>query len=136
MKFLKQVWGGWTDGTVAYDLAQRAQRSNVLAWVEMRFPAARNPAKACDFAMVVKKFDGKEMNFTGKRQAHNKGMHPVLASRCANSSQVFWPIATIIMSPDSLRLGYPERQQYYQKIGPLATPENSTRLWHTWMLSK
>jgi len=88
MKFLKQVRGGWTDGTVAYDLAQRAQRSNVLAWVEMRFPAVGNPAKACDFGMVVKKFDGKKVDFTGKRQAHNKGMHPVLASRCANSSHL------------------------------------------------
>jgi hypothetical protein len=57
MRLLKQGLGHWADGTTASHLAKGAHGNNVLPRVQVSSPSARKAAEACDFGVVVEKFD-------------------------------------------------------------------------------
>ena len=57
MRLLKQRLGHWAEGTTASHLAKRAHGNNVLPRVQVSSPSARKAAEACDFGVVVEKFD-------------------------------------------------------------------------------
>jgi hypothetical protein len=57
MRPLKEGLGHRAYGTTASHLAKRAHGNNVLPRVQVRSPSVRNAAEACDFGVVVEKFD-------------------------------------------------------------------------------
>jgi hypothetical protein len=80
--------GRGANRVTASDLAERAERANILAGMQARSPLERNTAHTRRNFVVVKNFNREEVDFTGERQADNKCVHPVSVSRFAKPSQV------------------------------------------------
>jgi hypothetical protein len=63
--------------TVSNDLAERAERAEILGGVQVGPIRVLNLADPCDFRVVVKDFGSKEVDFTGEQHPHHQGAHPV-----------------------------------------------------------
>ena len=72
----------------ASELAERAERADILAGMQVCSPLDRNFANTRRNLVVVKNFNREEVEFTGERQADNKCVRPVSVSRFAKPSQV------------------------------------------------
>ena len=72
----------------AKHLADRAERADILAGMQVRSPLARSTPNTCRSLVVVKNFYGEKVNFTSERKAANECMHPVSLPRFAQPSQI------------------------------------------------
>lgn len=80
--------GRWPNRVTASDLAERAERADILAGMQVRSPIERRTAITRRNLVVVKKFNREKVEFTGERQGDNKCPRPASMSRFAKPSQV------------------------------------------------
>src|SRR5208337_5399061 len=74
--------------TATNDLAKGAERAEFLGGVQVRSTMVLNLADPGNFAMVVKDFGRKEVDFTREQHAHNQGAHPVPVPTFSPASQL------------------------------------------------
>ncbi len=73
---------------VTNDLAKGAERSELLAGVQVGPAMVLNLANPGNFVMVVKDFGRKEVDFTREQHPHHQGMHPILVPIFSPPSQL------------------------------------------------
>jgi hypothetical protein len=88
MRLPEEGLGRGANRVTASELAERAERADILAGMQVRSPLDRSIANTRRNLVVVKNFNREEVDFTGERQADNKCVHPVSVSRFAKPSQV------------------------------------------------
>jgi hypothetical protein len=88
MRLPEEGSGRGANRAAAKHLAERAERADILAGVQVRSPLARSTANTCRSLVVVKNFYGEKVNITSERKAANECMHPVSLPRFAWPSQV------------------------------------------------
>ena len=88
MRLPQEALGRGANRVTASDLAERAERADILAGMQVRSPLDRSIANTRRNLVVVKNFNREEVDFTGERQADNKCVRPVSVSRFAKPSQV------------------------------------------------
>ena len=88
MRLPEEGLGAGANRVTASDLAERAERADILAGMQVRSPFDRSTTNTRTNLVVVKNFNREEMDFAGERQADNKCVHPVSVSRFAKPSQV------------------------------------------------
>ena len=76
-----------TNRSVANNLTKGAEGAVVLDGVQARPMLVGKPAYGLRGLVVVKNLNGEEMELPARRQAHNQGMEPVVASESAYSFQ-------------------------------------------------
>ena len=69
---------GGANRAVTNDLAKGAERAEFRGGVQVYSTLVLNLADPGNFAMVVKDFGSKEVNFTCKQHANDQGVYPVL----------------------------------------------------------
>jgi hypothetical protein len=72
----------------AKDLAERAERADILAGMQVSSPLDRITPNTCRSLVVVKNFFGEKVNFTSERKAANEYMHPISLPTFAWPSQI------------------------------------------------
>ena len=70
--------GRGTDRAVANDLAEWAEGGELRASVQVTSALVLNLAEPCSFAMLVKDFGRKKVDFTCEQHAHDQGARPVV----------------------------------------------------------
>jgi len=80
--------GRGTDRAVANDLAEWAEGGKLLASVQVTSALVLNLAEPCSFAMLVKDFGRKKVDFTCEQHAHDQGARPVVVPVFSPESHV------------------------------------------------
>ena len=124
MRLPEEGSGRGANRVTASHLAERAERADILAGMQERSPVARSTANTRRSLVVVKNFNREELDFTGKRQADNKCLHPVSVSRFAKPSQVD---RSLLVDPDFLPPGSPRLRLILPK-----SPRNGERRMRPW----
>ena len=124
MRLPEEGLGRGANRVTASDLAERAERADILAGMQERSPLERNTANTRRSLVVVKNFNREEVDFTGESQADNKCVHPVSVSRFAKPSQVD---RSLLVDPDFLRPGSPRLRLILPK-----SPRNGERRMRPW----
>jgi hypothetical protein len=87
-RLLEKGQDRWANRATAHNLAEGTNRADILARVEVRCAVMRKSADRHHRVMMVKDFDGKEVDLTRQRQADEKSLHRVSLSGFDSSSQV------------------------------------------------
>jgi len=88
VRLLNRRLDGGANRTGANDLAKGAERAEFLRGVQVGSTLVLNLAYPCHFAVVMKDFGRKEVDFTREQHAHNEGAQPKPAPIFPPASQL------------------------------------------------
>jgi hypothetical protein len=83
MRLAQEVSNLGANRVTASDLAERAERADLLGDMQVRSPFASSTAITRSNFVVVKNLYGEKLNFTSERKAGNECVHPVSLPRFA-----------------------------------------------------